>query len=110
ISDQWGVTDVSLHNREAKELLSAQDGLYTVVQRSHDRQTARVVGSIGCHHYAPHDSAAVRAALVDPQTHIVSLTITGNGYFLDPVTREFDADHPDVQADLVSSNSFATAW
>jgi mannitol 2-dehydrogenase len=110
ISEQWGVTDVSLHNRKAKDLFSAQDGLYTVVQRSQDRQTARVVGSIGCHHYAPHDGAAVRAALADPQTRIVSLTITGNGYFLDPVTREFDADHPDVQADLVSSNSFATAW
>jgi mannitol 2-dehydrogenase len=110
ISDQWGVTDVSLHNREAKDVLSAQDGLYTVVQRSHDRQTARVVGSIGCHHYAPHDGAAVRAALVDPHTHIVSLTITGNGYFLDPITREFDADHPDVQADLVPSATFATAW
>jgi mannitol 2-dehydrogenase len=110
ISTEWGVTGVSLHSRDAKDLLSAQDGLYTVVQRGHDRQTARVVGSIGSIHYAPNDSAAVRAALADPQTRIVSLTITGNGYFLDPVTREFDADHPDVRADLVASNGFATAW
>lgn len=110
ISTQWGLTGVSLHSRDVKDLLSAQDGLYTVVQRGHDRQTARVVGSIGSYHYAPNDSAAVRAALDDPQTRVVSLTITGNGYFLDPVTREFDATHPDVRADLVASNSFATAW
>jgi mannitol 2-dehydrogenase len=110
ISTEWGVTGVSLHSRDAKDLLSAQDGLYTVVQRGHDRQTARVVGAIGSIHYAPNDSAAVRAALADPRTRIVSLTITGNGYFLDPVTREFDADHPDVRADLVASNGFATAW
>jgi mannitol 2-dehydrogenase len=110
ISTEWGVTGVSLHSRDAKDLLSAQDGLYTLVQRGHDRQTARVVGSIGSIHYAPNDSAAVRAALADPRTRIVSLTITGNGYFLDPVTREFDADHPDVRADLVASNCFATAW
>jgi mannitol 2-dehydrogenase len=110
ISTEWGVTGVSLHSRDAKDLLSAQDGLYTVVQRGHDRQTARVVGSIGSIHYAPNDSAAVRAALADPRTRIVSLTITGNGYFLDPVTREFDADHPDVRADLVASSGFATAW
>jgi mannitol 2-dehydrogenase len=44
------------------------------------------------------------------KTRIVSLTITGNGYFLDPVTREFDAANPDVRADLVGSNCFATAW
>jgi mannitol 2-dehydrogenase len=110
ISSEWGVTGVSLHSPDVKDVLSTQDGLYTVVQRGHDRQTARVVGSIGSLHYAPNDSAAVRAALADPQTRVVSLTITGNGYFLDPVSREFDAAHPDVRADLVASNCFATAW
>lgn len=65
ISDQWGVTGVSLRSRDVKDLLSAQDGLYTVVQRGHDRQMARVVGSIGSVHYAPNDGAAVRAALGD---------------------------------------------
>ncbi|OCB35263.1 mannitol dehydrogenase [Mycobacterium malmoense] len=110
ISDRWGVTGVSLHSPNAKDLLSAQDGLYTVVQRGHDRQTARVVGSIGSIHYAPNDGAAVRAALVDPHTRIVSLTITDNGYFLDPVTDEFAADDPNVRADLVASDGYATAW
>src|SRR5262245_26819126 len=42
ISDRWGVTGVSLHSPDAKDLLSAQDGLYTVVQRGHSGQTARV--------------------------------------------------------------------
>jgi mannitol 2-dehydrogenase len=110
ISTQWGLTGVSLRSRDVKDLLSAQDGLYTVVQRGQDHQTARVVGSIASYHYAPNDSAAVRAALADPQTRIVSLTITHNGYFLDPVTGEFDAAHPDVRADLVASNCYATAW
>jgi mannitol 2-dehydrogenase len=110
ISKQWGVTGVSLRSRDVKDVLSAQDGLYTVVERGHEGQTARVVGSIGSVHYAPNDGAAVRAALADPRTRIVSLTITGNGYFLDPVTREFDTSHPDVRADLVSSGSYVTAW
>src|SRR5271170_7809733 len=110
ISNEWGVTGVSLHSRDVKDLLSAQDGLYTLVQRGHDRQSARVVGSIGSYHYAPNDRAAVRGALTDPQTRIVSLTITGNGYFLDPTTGEFDADNPDVRADLSASNCYTTAW
>lgn len=110
ISQQWGVTGVSLRSREVKDLLSAQDGLYTVVQRGHDSQTARVIGSIGSYHYAPNDNTAVRAALADPQTRVVSLTITGNGYCLDPRTGEFDATNPDVQADLAASDRFVTAW
>ncbi|ORA17348.1 mannitol dehydrogenase family protein [Mycobacterium arosiense] len=110
ISNRWGVTGVSLHSPDVKDLLSAQDGLYTVVQRGHDRQTARVVGSIGAVHYAPDDDSAVRAALADPQTRIVSLTITDNGYFLNPATDEFDADNPDVRADLVASGGYGTAW
>ena len=110
ISNQWGVTGVSLRSCDMKDVLSAQDGLYTVVQRGHNHQTARVVGSISSCHYAPKDTAAVHAALVDPQTRVVSLTITSNGYFLDPVTREFDAADPDVRADLMASNSYATAW
>lgn len=110
ISHQWGVTGVSLRSRDVKDVLSAQDGLYTVVQRGHDHQTARVIGSIASYQYAPSDSPAVRAALADPQTRIVSLTITGNGYYLDPVTCEFDATHPDVRADLVASDCFVTAW
>jgi mannitol 2-dehydrogenase len=110
VSNQWGVTGISLRSRDVKDVLSAQDGLYTVVERGHEGQTARVVGSIGSVHYAPNDRAAVRAALADPRTRVVSLTITGNGYFLDPVTREFDASNPDVRADLLDSGSYNTAW
>src|SRR5271156_3171003 len=44
ISDGWGVTGVSLRSRDVKDLLSAQDGLYTVVERGHEGKTARVVG------------------------------------------------------------------
>jgi mannitol 2-dehydrogenase len=110
ISKQWGLTGVSLRSRDVKDVLSAQDGLYTVVERGHEGETARVVGSIGSVHYAPNDGVAVRAALADPRTRIVSLTITGNGYFLDPVTREFDARHPDVRADLINSGCYVTAW
>src|ERR1700742_5283954 len=36
ISDQWGVTGVSLRSSDVKDVLSAQDGLYTVVERGHE--------------------------------------------------------------------------
>src|ERR1700734_4024078 len=61
ISNQWGVTGISLRSSDVKDVLSAQDGLYTVVERGHDGETARVVGSIGSGHDPPHRGARVLA-------------------------------------------------
>jgi len=38
--------------------------------------------------------------MADPSTRIVSLTVTEGGYNFHPVTGEFDAENPAVQADL----------
>ena len=43
---------------------------------------------------------AVIEKMADPATRIVSLTVTEGGYNFHPVTGEFDADNPAVQADL----------
>src|ERR1700759_3405272 len=79
ISNQWGVTGVSLRSCDMKDVLAAQDGLYTVVKRGQNPQAARLVGPLSPCPCAPKETAAVHAALVDPQTRVVSLTITGNG-------------------------------
>lgn len=110
VSSQWGVTGVSLRNSRATGLLSEQDGLYTVVQRSSRGDTARVIGSIGRCHYAQHESDAVLDVLADDRTKVVSLTITGNGYYIDGHTGQFDDAHDDVRADLNSTRAFSTAW
>src|ERR1700753_1008733 len=58
IPTQGGVTAASLRSSDVKNVLSAQDGLYTVVERGHEGETARVVGSIGSGHYATQRRAA----------------------------------------------------
>ena len=65
VSQDWGLTGISLRHGRTKELLAGQDGLYTVVQRGRQRDTARVVGSIGRWHYAAEDKSAVLSALAD---------------------------------------------
>ena len=50
--------------------------------------------------YAPDDPDAVIEQMAQPTTKIVSLTVTEGGYNFHPVTGEFDADNPAVQADL----------
>ena len=110
VSLDWGITGVSLHHSRLKELLGEQDWLYTVVQRSRRRDTARVVGSICEVHYAPEDPSAVLAALANERTRMVTLTITGDAYCIDKRTGEFDLRRDDVRADLRMPNHFSTTW
>jgi mannitol 2-dehydrogenase len=110
VSQDWGLTGISLRHGRTKELLAEQDGLYTVVQRGRQRDTARVVGSIGRWHYAVEDRSATLAALADEATRLVTLTITGDGYCLDKRTGEFDCARDDVGADLSIPDHFTTTW
>ncbi len=106
----WGVVGVGLHSREIGEVLAAQDLLYTVVERFADGDRLRVNGAMTRYLLAPEDPEAVLAALVDDGIRVVSLTITGTGYRIDPHTGEFDADDDDVRADLHSPDRPRTVF
>jgi mannitol 2-dehydrogenase len=110
VSQDWGLTGISLRNGRTTASLSEQDGLYTVVQRSRDRDSARVIGSISRWHYAGEDRAGALDALADEATRVVTLTITDDGYCLDKVTGEFDCTRSDVGADLSNPGNFGTTW
>jgi mannitol 2-dehydrogenase len=108
ISTDWGVIGVALRGRAIKDALEPQDGLFTVVERGDEQDVARVVGSIAAVLFAPEEPDAVLAALSDARTRIVTLTITGNGYHLDPETGRL-ADDADVRADLAEPARPGTA-
>jgi mannitol-1-phosphate/altronate dehydrogenase len=100
ISEGWGVVGVGLNSRAMKDALAPQDHLYTVVERSPDGERARVVGVMVDYHFAPDAPGTVLDILTDPRTRMVSLTITGSGYRLDPQSGAFDADCPDIRWDV----------
>ncbi len=79
----WGLVGVGLRHPQMGEVLRAQNGLFTVVERGPDGDRARVVGSMVRYLYAPDDPEAVLQALAQPQTRLVTLTITGAGYRVD---------------------------
>jgi mannitol-1-phosphate/altronate dehydrogenase len=110
ISAEWGVVGVGLRQRHLQEALAPQDHLYTVVERSPDGERARVVGVMVDYLYAPDDPTAVLDRLSDPRTRLVTLTITPGGYLLDPQTRAFRADDPDVLRDLAQPSAPATVF
>ncbi|MGY1811046.1 mannitol dehydrogenase family protein [Blastococcus sp. SYSU D00669] len=105
ISTGWGVTGVGLHHRRMHDALAPQDFLYTVVERSPDGERARVVGVMTDYLFAPDDPERVLRRLTDPRTRMVSMTITGAGYRLDPSTGAFDVDDADVLGDLRTPGS-----
>ena len=110
ISAGWGVVGVGLRQRHLQEALAPQDHLYTVVERSPDGERARVVGVLVDYLYAPDDPAAVLGRLSDPRTRLVTLTITPGGYPLDPHTRAFTADDPDVCRDVAEPHAPSTVF
>jgi mannitol 2-dehydrogenase len=103
----WGICGIGLRPNDAamRDVLSAQDYLYTIIERSAKGSSASVIGSINSFLYAPDDREAVIAKMAHPDTHIVSLTITESGYYYNENTHELQSEHADIQHDLANENS-----
>src|SRR3954451_16505331 len=102
-AEEWGICGVGVlpSDRRMAEVMAAQDHLYTLVVKHADGTLeARVVGSIVEYLFAPDDPEAVIEKMADPQTRIVSLTVTEGGYHVSPVTGAFDPTDPDIAHDL----------
>ena len=88
LASEWGICGVGVMpaDRKMKDVLDAQDGLYTLVLENPDgSRDARVIGSIVDYRYAPDDPEAVIELLAAPTTRIISLTITEGGYNVDTI-------------------------
>ena len=97
----WGIVGAGLTPFDAgvRDALSAQDWLYTLVERDDEGATAQVVGSIiGI--VAPEDPAVILDLIDQPGIRIVSLTVSENGYCLDANTRRLDRANPLIVTDL----------
>ena len=80
---EWGICGVGMleGDRRMAEVMRAQHGLYTLVEKPPDGDLrARVIGSLTEYLLAPQDPEAVIEKLAAPGTRIVSLTITEGGY------------------------------
>src|SRR3954454_23580433 len=109
----WAICGVGVMpaDQRMRDVLVAQDGLYTLVVKAPDGTLdARVIGSIKEYLYAPDDPDAVIEKMASPDVKIVSLTVTEGGYNFNAVTGEFVADTPDVQHDLQPGNPPKTTF
>jgi mannitol 2-dehydrogenase len=109
----WGICGIGLLESDRKiiDWLLQQDGLYTMMITEPDEiLTARVIGSIVECLYAPDDPQAVIEKMADPDTKIITLTITEGGYNFDSATGEFLINDPSVQTDLKNPESPKTVF
>ena len=99
----WGICGVGVLPQDSgiRDVLAAQDGLYTLLTvDGAGLTTARVVGSHVAHLHAPDDPQAVIDRMADPATRIVSLTITEGGYGINDATGRFEPSDPLTLGDL----------
>jgi mannitol 2-dehydrogenase len=99
----WAICGVGVMpmDQRMRDVMQAQDCLYTLVVKAADGTLEpRVIGSIREYLYAPDDPEAVIEKMADPQTRIVSLTVTEGGYNFNAVTGRFDETNADVVHDL----------
>jgi fructuronate reductase/mannitol 2-dehydrogenase len=98
-NSDWGVVGVGLHSSAMRDALEPQDHLYTVVERSLAGDHARVIGSMVDYLFAPDSPEEVLTVLTDERTRLVTMTVTGNAYRIDPTSGEFVPDDA-VRAEL----------
>ena len=102
LADEWGICGVGLLPQDSRmrDVMAAQDRLYTLVQRHPDGTVeAQVIGSIVDYLFAPDDPDRVVERMASPGVRIVSMTVTEGGYNLRS-DGEFDGDDPAVRRDL----------
>ena len=89
---------VSLKTSSLRDALAPQDGLYTLLELD-EAPTLRAIGAIREVLVAAESAAAVGSRLCDPDTSVVTMTVTEKGYCLDGTGR-LDFAHPDISHDL----------
>lgn len=95
---EWGIASFTGRRPDAAEVLAAQDGLYTVVERSDAGDSFEVIGSI----VEAVDGADVGRfveLVAAPLTSVITLTITEAAYRL-KADGKLDSEASDVAADL----------
>ncbi|MFJ4294839.1 mannitol dehydrogenase family protein [Curtobacterium sp. NPDC089689] len=77
--ERWGITAFTGRSPEVAEALDAQDCRYTLVTRGADGDTAEVVDTVMAAHPGS-DDTAWRHVVASPETTVVTLTVTEQGY------------------------------
>ena len=108
----WAIIGAGVRPYDAamREKLLAQDCLTTLVELDPETVSAEVVGSMIDYLPIEEGNAPLIVQMADPAIRIVAMTVTESGYYIDPVSKGFDAAHPDLLHDAAHPNTPRTAF
>ncbi len=108
----WGIIGAGVRagDEAQRKRLEAQDYLTTLIELDPAGRSAEVTGAMIGFVPVEADNAALIAQMADPAIRIVALTVTEGGYYVDPVTKAFDAVHPDMVHDAAHPATPRTAF
>jgi len=112
-AQEWGICGIGLREADSKlhDIFKKQDHLYTLIVKHPDGKIEpEIIGSIVDFKMGTTDPEPVIARMADPDTRIVSLTITEGGYNFNPTTGEFNFDNPHIQHELLNPNDPKTVY
>lgn len=108
----WAIIGAGVRPYDAamREKLLAQDCLTTLVELDPADTSAEVVGSMIDYLPIEVGNASLIRKMADPAIRIVAMTVTESGYYVDPVSKGFDAAHPDIVHDAANPTTPRTAF
>ncbi|MDF3384428.1 MULTISPECIES: mannitol dehydrogenase family protein [Sulfitobacter] len=108
----WAILGAGVRPYDAamREKLLAQDCLTTLIELDPAQTSAEVVGSMIDYLPIEEGNGALIRAMTDPAIRIVGLTVTESGYYIDPVSKGFDATHADIIHDAAHPETPRTAF
>ncbi len=112
LAHDWAIIGAGVRPYDAamREKLLAQDCLTTLIELDPAGRSAEVVGSMIDYLPIEEGNGPLIAQMADPAIRIVALTVTEGGYFIDPVTKGFNAEHPDIVHDAANPYRPRTAF
>lgn len=99
-ADQWGIAAFTGRRPTMSDLLTPQDGLYTLITQGADGDTFEVISSVVAVHPAS-DFRALMDYLASPELAVVTSTVTEAGYYRLP-DGALDLHNDAVAADLAA--------
>ena len=118
LAHDWAIIGAGVRSGDEaqRKRLEAQDFLTTLIELDPAGRSAEVTGSmIGFVPVEEGNAATMRIAgsaicEISAAFRIVALTVTEGGYYIDPVTKGFDASHEDIQHDAANPDTPRTAF
>ena len=108
----WAIIGAGVrpYDSAMREKLLAQDCLTTLIELDPAGKSVEIVGSMIDYIPIEEGNGPLIAKMAEPAIRIVALTVTEGGYYIDAVTKGFDASHPDIQHDAANPDRPRTAF